>query len=160
MPQFWIAISTWLHTLATVVLVGYYVLLSLVYLPVFSQHLDGQTFGTVLGSVSGKVRLWIFAAIGIFIITGIYLMLIDTNYLGFANFGNTWAVAITVKHLLVLVMIGLGVYQDRAIVRRLADPSTAAADRPAMLGRLKLTTNVASLCGVVILLLTAVAQGL
>jgi uncharacterized membrane protein len=87
-------------------------------------------------------------------------MLIDPNYLGFVNFGNAWAVVISAKHLVVLLIIVLGAYQDRAIVRKLADPSTAAADRPAALRRLKLTTNAAALCGVVILLLTAIAQGL
>ena len=160
MTEFLLAVSTWLHALATVVLIGYYVLLSLVFLPVFSQDLEVQAFGTVLGSVSSKARLWIFAAIGIFIITGIYLMLIDKNYLGIGNFGNTWSVVVVIKHGLVLVMIVLGAYLDRAIIRKLADPSSPAAERPAAMRRLKLTVGLTALCGVVILLLSSIAQGL
>ncbi len=37
MSQLLIALSMWLHALATVILIGHYVLLSLIYLPVMAE---------------------------------------------------------------------------------------------------------------------------
>ncbi len=53
-----IALSTWLHTLATVVFVGHYLFLSLVYLPVFVRRMKGEALRELLEEVSAAWR-WV-----------------------------------------------------------------------------------------------------
>ena len=83
-------------------------------------------------------------------------MLGDANYVGFGDFGNAWSVVMLVKHVLVLVMIGIGVYIDRGILTRLAAPSTAEA----ALRSFRRAVNAMMISGLIVLLLTAAAQTL
>ena len=148
--------SIWLHALATVFLIGQYTLLSLIYLPVFTRRLEGSALGAVLEAVAGRARPFIFGSLGIFIVTGIYLILGDANYIGFGDFGNAWSVVLLVKHVLVFAMIGIGVYIDRGVLTRLAEASTMeTATR-----RLRPAVNAMTVCGFIVLLLTAAAQAL
>src|SRR6266496_429621 len=99
MSQILIALSLWLHALATVVLIGHYLLLSLIYIPVLAG-----TDRTILSEISKRSRSWLYISLLLFAITGTYIMVIDPGYLGFMNFGNFWGIAMLVKHVLVFVM--------------------------------------------------------
>ncbi len=52
MSQILIALSVWLHALATVVFIGHYVLLAAIYLPMFEQKETGDERGRILGEIS------------------------------------------------------------------------------------------------------------
>jgi uncharacterized membrane protein len=108
MPQILTALSIWLHALGTVVLIGHYFLLSVIYLPVLAKN-----SGTALSEISKRSRPWMYLSLVTFMVTGIYLMFADPNYLGVGNFGNLWSVMMLVKHLLILGMIGLGILVQR-----------------------------------------------
>ena len=88
MSQLFVALSTWFHALATVVFVGHYLLLSVLYVPVLAASGNG----TALSAISRRSRPWQYASLLIFIVTGIHLMLIDSDYLGLMNFGNPWGI--------------------------------------------------------------------
>jgi uncharacterized membrane protein len=151
MSQILIALSVWLHALATIVLIGHYLLLSVIYLPVLTRY-----DGSILSEISKGSRPWLYASLLIFMVTGIYLMLIDPNYLGVGNFGNVWAVLMLVKHILVVAMIALGFWFN-AILR--VGPMIGS-NNSAELGmqRFRLYSNLMTICGVLVLLLTALAQ--
>ena len=102
MTQFLISISTWLHAIATVVFIGHFVLLAGIYLPALSKN------GTALSEISKRSRPWMYVSLLIFAITGTHLMMIDSGYLGFMDFGNFWGIVMLVKHILVFAMIALG----------------------------------------------------
>jgi uncharacterized membrane protein len=150
MPQILIGVAVWLHALATVIMIGHYVLLSLVYLPVLAKQ-----DGAILREISKRSRRWLYAALISFIVTGIYLMFIDPNYLGLANFGNLWGILMLVKHLLVLAMIVMGFWFN-AILRvgsMLSSTNSAGA-----IDRFRKHANLMAGCGVLVLLLTALVQ--
>ncbi len=86
MSTFLLAISTWLHTLATVVFIGYYLFLSLVFLPIFERHAQGKALRELLEEVSGRLRPYFGGSLLIFIVTGTYLMMINEKYLGLGQF--------------------------------------------------------------------------
>ncbi|HLO18670.1 MAG TPA: hypothetical protein VK206_27815 [Anaerolineales bacterium] len=151
MSQILIALSVWLHTLATVIFIGHYLLLSLIYIPVF-----GKNNGTVLSEISKRSRSWLYASLVIFLITGTYLMLIDPGYLGFMNFGNFWGIVMVIKHILVLGMIALGFWYN-AILR--VGPMMSSNNSAELgISRFRLYSNLMAICGVIVLLLTALAQ--
>lgn len=151
MSQILIALSVWLHALATVVFIGHYLLLSMIYLPVLEKN-----GGIFLSEMSKRSRPWLYASLLIFIITGTYLMLIDSGYLGFMNFGNFWGIVMLLKHILVFGMIGLGFWYN-ALLR--VGPMMSS-NKSAELGirRFRMYSNLMAISGVFVLLLTALAQ--
>jgi len=149
MSQILISLSVWLHALATVVFIGHFVLLAGIYLPALSKT------GTVLSEISKRSRYWMYAALLIFIVTGTYLMLIDTSYLGFMNFGNFWGIVMLVKHILVFVMIGMGFWFN-AILR--VGPMMSSNNQELAIVRFRKYVHAMAVGGVLVLLLTAFAQ--
>jgi uncharacterized membrane protein len=140
-------LSLWLHTLATIVMVGHYLLLALAYLPALRRTVDTQSLPAVLASVSVSIRTWMLAALLVFAGTGVYLVLVNDAYHGLGQFTNAWSMLMLVKHLLVLVMIVLGFRFNSGIRPGAALP--AGFDRQ---------LAVVTLCGLLVLLLTAFAQ--
>ncbi|OGO38347.1 MAG: hypothetical protein A2W35_04055 [Chloroflexi bacterium RBG_16_57_11] len=153
MTTFVIALSIWLHTLATVVFVGHYLFMSLVYLPVFEQQAKGNALRELLEEVSGRLRPYFGGSLLIFIITGTYLMVINEDYLGLGDFfGNAWSVLIVVKHVIVLAFLALAIYSERAIMGKISDA------QPQALRQFRLVLGVNTTLGILILLLTTAAQ--
>src|SRR5574341_558798 len=156
MSQIFAALSTWLHVLATIVLIGHYLLLSVIHLPALTKSKSDASSGTILSEISKRSRVWLYISLLIFLITGIYLMLVDPNYLGVANFGNLWGILMLVKHLLVLGMIGMGFWFNAILrVGPLMSSNTGAAQA---IARFRWYANAMAISGVLILLLTALAQ--
>ena len=152
MTSILIALSNWLHALATVVFIGYFVLLALIYLPALSKTGNGAT----LSEISRRSRPWLYAALLVFIVTGTYLMLIDTGYLGFMNLGNLWGILMLVKHILVIGMITMGFWFNAILrVGPLMSSNTGAVQA---LARFRWYVNAMAISGVLVLLLTALAQ--
>lgn len=149
MTQFFISISVWLHALATVVFIGHFVLLAGIYIPALSQN------GPALSEISKRSRSWLYASLLVFIITGIYLMLVDPNYQGVGNFGNFWAVMMLVKHILIGIMIGMG-FWNNAILR--VGPLMSSNNSEQAIARFQKYVNAMAICGVLVLFLTALAQ--
>ena len=149
MTQFLISISTWLHAMATVVFIGYYVLLTGIYIPVLSKN------GSALSEISKRSRPWMYASLLVFAITGTHLMLIDSGYLGFMDFGNFWGIVMLVKHILVFAMIALGFWFN-AILR--VGPMMSSNHPEQAIARFRNYVNAMAVCGVLVLLLTALAQ--
>lgn len=151
MSQILIALSVWLHAVGTVILIGNYFLLSVIYLPVLEK--DNRL---ILSKISQRSRPWMYFSLGIFMVTGIYLMLADPNYLGFGDFGNLWGILMLVKHVLILGMIAMGFWFN-AIWR--IGPMMSSNNRAELAERrFRLYVNLMAIAGVLVLLLTALAQ--
>ena len=145
-----IALSYWLHTLATVVFIGHFVLLAVIYLPALAEN------PAALSVISKRSRWWMYASLLVFTLTGIYLMLVDPNYLGVGRFNNFWSMMMLVKHVLIVGMTGMGFWFN-AIMRvgPLMSSNTGAG---IALGRFRWYVNAMAICGVLVLFLTALAQ--
>jgi len=155
MSQFLVALSTLLHNLATVVFIGYYIVLALICMPAILESPENAR-GALITAISRHSRTWLYAALVLFALSGAYLTLVDSNYLGLANFGNAWGILMLVKHLLVLGMVAVGFWFNSVLrVGPLASSSTGAAQ--AMAG-FRTYVNWMALIGVAVLLLTAIAQ--
>ena len=151
MSQILTALSVWLHALATVVLIGHYLLLTIIYIPVLAKN-----NGTALSEISKRSRPWMYTSLLIFIVTGIYLMFADPNYLGVGDFGNFWSVMMLVKHLLIFGMIGLGFWFNAFL--RVGPMMSSNNNAELGIRRFRLYSNLMAITGVLVLLLTALAQ--
>ena len=149
------ALSYWLHSLAMTVFIGHYLLLALIYLPAMRQTSLDVT-GPILSAISRKSRLWMYASLVVFMITGIYLMFADPNYLGVGNFGNIWSMMMLVKHILIVVMIGAGFWFNA--IWRVGPMLSSRNGAELAYGRFKLYVNIMAVSSVLVLLLTSVSQ--
>jgi uncharacterized membrane protein len=156
MSQFLVASSVWLHALATIVFIGHYVLLALIYMPVLAKNDPEIAGGAILAEVSRRSRVWMYVSLLIFAITGIYITFVDPNYLGLGNFGNPWAILMLIKHILILGMIAAGFWFN-AIMRVGPMLSSKTGSEQAS-NRFRLYVNVMAIAGILVLLLTAFSQ--
>ena len=156
MSQTLIALSVWLHSVGTVIFIGHFVLLSLIYLPTFANDQADPARGTILSEISKRSRGWMYASLLVFIITGIYLMFANPNYLGIGNFGNIWSVLMLVKHVLVLGMIAMGFWYNGLMrIGPLLSSNHGATQAFVSFRRY---SNLMAIAGILILLLTAISQ--
>ena len=151
MSQILNGLSIWLHALATIIFIGHFFLLALIYLPVL-----GTKDLAILSEISKRSRPWMYVSLLIFVITGVYLAFVDSNYLGLANFGNPWAILMLVKHLLVLGMIAIGLWFNAILRVGPMLKSNHGAARA--IGLYRLYVNLMAIAGFLVLLLTAFAQ--
>ncbi len=83
-PASWLL---WGHLLATVVFVGYYVLLAVVVIPAVARVLgdgaaDRMPAGPLLAAIERRALPLLLASLGIFLATGVALQTADPRYLG------------------------------------------------------------------------------
>ena len=158
MSQILIPVSYWLHSLGTVVLIGYYFILILILLPVLKNNQASPVSGTILSEISKRSRGWLYISLLIFIITGIYLMLTDPNYLGLGNFGNPWSVLMLVKHIIIVAMLGIGFWFNG--LKRVGTEVRINPDTAQALDSFSRYARLMAIAGAMVLLLTVVSQAL
>jgi len=157
MPQFLIASSVWMHELSTVIFVGYYALLALIYLPALDDGPENAR-GPIITAISKRSRTWLYASLLAFAVTGTHLILVDANYLGLGSFfGNGWSIFMSIKHLLIVSMVGMGFWFNAILRVGPMASSNAQVTQAAM--RFRRHARAMAVCGVLVLLLTAMAQG-
>jgi uncharacterized membrane protein len=148
-----VALSTWLHVLATIVMVGYFPFASLIYLPVLERQVQGNALRALLEQISARFRPFFGGSLLIFLVTGTYLMLTNKSYLGLGHFfGNPWSALIVIKHMLVLASLALAVFSERAFLGQISDQN------PAALKRFRWSLHINTALGLLIILLTSIAQ--
>jgi uncharacterized membrane protein len=149
------ALSLWLHAMATVVFIGYYVLLALIYLPAL-QDGPQESRGASITLISRHSRTWLYVALVTFAASGAYLTLVDPDYLGLGNFSNPWTILMLAKHTVILIMVGMGFWFNAILhVGPLASSNTGTARAMA---RFRSHVNWMAACGLAVLLLTEIAQ--
>jgi uncharacterized membrane protein len=163
-----IIICTWLHLIVLVIWIGHMFNSLLLFSPLASTYVHKDVYGDFIAEYRRRDQPVALSCIAIFIITGIILMLLDTEYEGIGNiFVNTWSIMLFIKHLLVLAMIGLGVYQGKKVMPGLAvaakklsaqnDADTVSSFTRLEKVRIRVTQSLVGLAAVV-LLLTAVGD--
>jgi hypothetical protein len=153
MSTFLVALSAWLHGLATVVVIGYYGFTNLVYLPIFEREMKASALRDLLENASARLRPLFGGSLLIFLVSGTHLMLINESYPGLGDFfANPWSILIVVKHVLVLAFLGLAFFSERAFLAKVSD------ENPGALKQFHWVLNINTILGVIILLLTSIAQ--
>ncbi len=141
------AAAIWLHNLATVVFIGYYVVLALICLPALDRC--PETRGLSISAISKRSRPWLYGSLLVFALSGSYLTMTDPSYMGLGNFTSPWAMLMLVKHVLIFAMLALGFWSN-AILR--VGPQASA--------RFRGYINWMAATGAAVLLLTGIAQAL
>ena len=106
--------------------------------------------------MSARSRRWLYGSILVFFVTGVHLMLVDSNYMGIGNFSNPWATLMLVKHIVILVMIGLGFWFN--FLQRVGPAMRSNGAAAQGVAKFRQYSNAMAICGVIVLVLTALSQ--
>ncbi|MFN2116525.1 MAG: CopD family protein [Candidatus Promineifilaceae bacterium] len=124
----WIlAVSYLIHLLATVVWIGGIALLTLLAWPALQR---GTLASNQWWAIQRKFILWANVSMVLLLITGFYQMTVDSNYHGFLNFDSQWAVAILLKHIAYIAMIGITVYLQSVLYPAMSRAALLAEQKP------------------------------
>ena len=160
---FWLlALSYWIHLLATVIWLGGLALMGLVAWPAFQkQTLSGNQWL----DLQKRFAPWVNASLIILVVTGFVQMTNDPNYEGFLDVSSVWAQAILVKHLAVGAMIVIGGYvqwrihpaMERTVLLLEKRPQLAAEEQATLLRQEVRLLRLNLICAAAVLLFTAIA---
>ncbi len=149
--------ANWLHTLAFLIVLGYYGILGRFIVPALERSLDGPLLVRALVALERQAVPFLLLSVAIFIVTGAYLLVADPHYAGLGNVsGSSWATLMLVKHLLVAGLVGLGIVVDLLIGD--LDWAADALTRRTAVRRIRLLAEGMTGLGAVIILLTVFAQ--
>jgi uncharacterized membrane protein len=137
-PELVLALIYWLHMLATIVWLGGLSSMALLVIPAARRTLSGDAYSAFLGSLQVRLQQVGWMSLVVLGATGMFQLSANPHYSGLLSIDSPWAVAILIKHVLVIVMVVTSVVSTwvvlpairRAAVLRsagkLADPAQAA----------------------------------
>jgi uncharacterized membrane protein len=130
----------------------------LILLPSMKAVLEPPVMGRLMGTVMKRLRTIVYISIVILGVTGIVMNLLNKNYLGLMNFGNTWSMITLVKHVVTAALVILVIYAFETLAPKI---SRLAAKGPspefAHLQKKQIRLAIAGfILGIIILLLTGI----
>ena len=167
-----LSVVYWLHLLATVVWIGGLAALSIFVIPTARRSFDNQAFGSFLVHLQRRLDPLGWFCILLLTATGLIQMSVNPNYQGVLAIENRWSLAIFMKHLVVLLMIGLSAImtwglmprlQRSALQKELAESGKIEKNSPGLeekrIGQKEsLLLKLNLMLGFLVLALTAIAQ--
>jgi uncharacterized membrane protein len=163
-PVWALSAAYWLHMLATVVWIGGLAALVLFVFPTAQRNLSKEAYTTLLENAQRRLDPLGWLSLVVLVGTGLFQMSGNPNYVGFLAINNRWAIAILIKHLVFLAMVGVSGYQTwglmPAVIRmallRAKGKETPGAER--LRRREVWLMRVNLILGMIVLGLTAVAR--
>lgn len=164
-PGWALTLVFWLHMLATVVWIGGLTALSFMVLPAARQTLEAPAYAALITAIQRRLDPLAWFSLVLLGGTGMVQMSANPNYEGFLAIGNTWALAILIKHVVIFGMVGVSAYVTWGVLpglRRLAllqaRGQAAGSELAGLQRREVLLLRLNLLLGVIVLALTAAAR--
>ncbi len=164
MPNWVIAVSYFIHLVATVIWVGGIAVMALVVYP-GARRVLGDGAGALMAELHRRFSPLAMISLGALIATGLAQMAVNKNYDGFLTISNAWAVSILLKHLTFAVMTLVGAYSVWGITPALARLALFEAkgqadgnELAALRKREERLNQINFVCALLVLFFTAVAR--
>jgi uncharacterized membrane protein len=124
-PSWALALTYWLHLLATVTWVGSLAGVSILILPAMQRSLDSERQLVFIEAMQKRLEPIAWFCMSLLVLTGLFQMSVNPHYDGFLSTSTQWSLAILTKHMLGIVMVVVSAIQTwevipairRAIVR-------------------------------------------
>lgn len=163
-PAWALALTYWLHLLATVAWVGSLAGVSFLVLPAMQRALDPENQIIFLEAMQKRLEPIAWFSMSLLVLTGLFQMSVNEHYDGFFSVSTQWSLAILIKHLLGIVLVAFSAIQTwevipairRAILRSKKTDNAAELDALRRREVLLLRTNFG--LSILILLATAFAR--
>ena len=162
-PSWALALTFWLHMLATVTLVGSLAAIPALILPVAKHTLKPVDQLSLIAAVQKRLEPVVWFCISLLIATGLFQMSVNIHYDGFLSTSTQWSLSLLIKHGLVIIMIVVNAVQTwevlPSIQRALMKKAKTSHEQAAKLQQRETWLIRANLAlAVLILLATAFAR--
>lgn len=149
------ALITFSHDLFTVIWIGGLLALGAIVLPtLLRMHGRGPETRRVMDAIQRRLSRWVYVSIVGLVVTGILLGRRNPAFGGLFSMANSYSVALSLKHLLVLLMIVVALLRSWALDRiRALQPQSREKLKGALL-----YLNMA--LGILVLLLSGISAAL
>lgn len=116
-PPIWaIAITYWLHFLATVMWVGSLAAISFLILPAMKRTLDVNTQLALIEAIQKRFEPVTWFSLSLLVLTGLFQMSVNPHYDGFLATSTQWSLAILAKHILGMIVIAVSAVQTWDVI--------------------------------------------
>lgn len=139
-PPSWVmALTYWLHMLATVAWIGSLAAINLLVLPASQRTLKLVDQLSFISALQKRLEPLAWFSIGLLLATGLFQMSANQHYDGFLNTSTQWSLSILVKHILGIIMVVVSAIQTWEVIpnihRTLMQKENADAEELAKLQR-------------------------
>ncbi|MDO9303642.1 MAG: hypothetical protein Q7T89_19805 [Anaerolineales bacterium] len=112
------ALVSFFHDLFTVIWMGGLIVTVLAYMPAVKEALGaGPQVKKVMTAFQKRQSVWVYVSMAGLILTGLLMTNRSSEFESLFAFGNPYSVALSIKHILVLVMIGISLYRTLVLGR-------------------------------------------
>jgi uncharacterized membrane protein len=115
-PAWALALTYWLHLLATVSWIGSLAAISFLVLPAMQRSLNPETQLVFLEAMQKRLEPIAWFSISLLVLTGLFQMSVDPHYDGFVSVSTQWSLAILTKHVLGIVMVVVSAIQTWEVI--------------------------------------------
>ena len=115
-PAWALAITYWLHLLATVTWVGSLAGISFLVLPAMQRALNPESQLVFIEAMQKRLEPIAWFSMSLLVLTGLFQMSVNPHYDGFVSVSTQWSVAILTKHLLGIVMVVVSAIQTWEVI--------------------------------------------
>jgi len=115
-PAWALAITYWLHLLATVAWVGSIVATSILFLPAAKKALKPVDHLALIDAMQKRLEPIAWFCMTLLLLTGMFQMSVNPHYDGFVSVSTQWSTAILVKHILGIFMVVASAIQTWEVI--------------------------------------------
>lgn len=115
-PAWALALTFWLHLLATVTWVGSLAGISFLVLPAMQRALDSETQLVFIEALQKRLEPIAWFSMSLLLLTGMFQMSVNPHYNGFLSTSTQWSLAILIKHLLGIGMVVVSAIQTWEVI--------------------------------------------
>jgi uncharacterized membrane protein len=115
-PAWALALTYWLHLLATVTWVGSLAGISFLILPAMQRALDPDTQLVFIEAMQKRLEPIAWFSMSLLVLTGLFQMSVNPHYDGFLSISTQWSLAILTKHLLGIIMVVVSAIQTWEVI--------------------------------------------
>lgn len=115
-PSWVLALTYWLHLLATVTWVGSLAGVSMLVLPAIKRSLDSETQLVFIEAMQKRLEPIAWFSMSLLLATGLFQMSVNEHYDGFLSTSTQWSLAILIKHGFGIVMIVVSAIQTWEVI--------------------------------------------
>ena len=115
-PAWALAVTYWLHLLATVAWIGSIIATSILFLPAASKVLKPVDHLALIDAMQKRLEPIAWFCMTLLLLTGLFQMSVNPHYDGFVSISTQWSLAILIKHILGIFMVVASAVQTWEVI--------------------------------------------
>jgi len=115
-PAWALALTFWLHLLATVTWIGCIISISILFLPAAKKTLKPVDHLALIEAMQKRLEPIAWFCMSLLLVTGLFQMSVNPHYDGFLSTSTQWSLAILTKHLLGIFMVVTSAIQTWEVI--------------------------------------------